>query len=415
MDRTGIIVITICAILLGVWFYQSKKYDDYLARQKAAQQAPAAAATASSTPSEPGFSFSTNAPEHTITLTNRYARYTFTSRGGGIKSVELLGYPQTISPRWKKAASTNTLVALNAGAPMPILSILGDPSFVGDGDFSLTPMDDGVEAEKPLPDGLVLTKDFHLSSNYLVNVDVTLKNDSGKPILLSAQDWIVGTATPMDVDDFNFPTYGGVMWCDGNTYYPCPPGYFATNTSFLGIIPRTPKTDFSAGTNNVIWGATYNQFFVLLAMPAVNQPAQQFIARPVDLAVTNVQSSAAWTGVQAALLYPAQTLAANQVVQRQIILYAGPKKFQTLEKIGDQLQNRADLAMNFGKGYAGFWGIGSFFAKVLLLLMNWLHSLLPKISYGWIIVLLTVLLRAFFWPVTAASMRSMKKMQALAP
>ena len=48
--------------------------------------------------------------------------------------------------------------------------------------------------------------------------------------------------------------------------------------------------------------------------------------------------------------------------------------------------------------------------------MNALHDLLPKwVSYGWIIVLLTVLLRRCFWPFTATSMRSMKKMQALAP
>ena len=422
MDRTGIIVISICAILLGVWFYQSQKYDSYLARQKAAQeraiaaqQAAATPAKAGATPATTGLAFSTNAPEQTITLTNRYARYTFTSRGGGIKSVELAGYPQTISPRWKKAASTNMLVTLNAGAPMPILSILGDPGIVGDGDFSLTKINDGVEAEKPLPNGLVLTKDFHLSSNYLVNVDVTIKNDSGKPVSLSEQDWVVGTATPMDMDDFNFLTYGGAMWCNGATYFPVSPGYFATNTSYLGIIPRTPKMEFTAGASNVIWGATYNQFFVLLAMPPVNQPAQQFVAHPVNLTVTNIQSSVPWTGVQAALVYPPQTIAADQVVERQIVIYAGPKEFQTLESIGDRLQNHADLAMNFGKGYYGFWGIGSFFAKVLLLLMNWLHRLLPEMSYGWIIVLLTVLLRAFFWPFTAASMRSAKKMQALAP
>ena len=126
-------------------------------------------------------------------------------------------------------------------------------------------------------------------------------------------------------------------------------------------------------------------------------------------------SSTAWIGVQTALVYPPQTLAAGQAIEHQIVLYAGPKKFQTLAKIGDDLQNHADLAMNFGKGYSGFWGIGSFFAKVLLLLMNWLHSLLPTISYGWIIVLLTTALRAIFWPITAASMRSAKKMQALSP
>jgi YidC/Oxa1 family membrane protein insertase len=417
MDRTGIIVITICAILLGVWFYESNRYESYVAQQKAAQekiiaaqQSPATVSTVPGKTATPGFSFSTNVSERTITLTNKLARYTFTSRGGGIKSVELVGYPETISPRWKGGMSTNTLATLNAGASVPVMAILGDPAFVGDGDFSLTKMDDGIEAEKPLPNGLVVTKDFHLGSNYLVTVDVRFKNDSGKSISLPPQQWVVGTATPMEIDDLNFAAYGGAMWCDGSTYQPFSLSYFSKSTSYLGVIPRTPKTEYEQGNGNVFWGAAYNQYFVLLAMPKVNQPAQQLFAVPVDLATTNN-----WTGIQTALVYPEQTIAPGQVFERQMTLYAGPKKFQLLESIGDQMQNHADLAMNFGKGYSGFWGIGSFFAKVLLLLMNWLHSLLPKISYGWIIVLLTVLLRVFFYPFTAASMRSMKKMQALGP
>jgi YidC/Oxa1 family membrane protein insertase len=423
MDRTGIIVVTICAILLGFWYYDSIKYQKYEAQQQAlsntnvvvTDQSPVVVSDAGSTPPTPGFSISTNAPEKTLTLTNAGARYVFTSRGGGIKSVGLLNYPETISPRWKKNSDTNEVSTLNAGAPVPILTILGDPNLLGEGDFSLTRTDNGVEAEKPLPDGLVLTKDFHLSSNYLVKVDVSFKNDSGKPLALAPQEWVVGTATPMDVDDLNFSTYGGAMWYNAQSQQLCPPSYFATNTSVLGIFSRTPKTEYRMGSGNVIWAAAYNQFFVLLAMPKLNDPAQQIVARPVALSAKNDPNSIGGTGVQTALVYPAQTLAAGQVLQREITLYAGPKKFQTLEKIGDELQNRADLAMNFGTGFAGFWGIGSFFAKVLLLAMNGLHSLLPAISYGWIIVLLTVLLRAFFWPFTAASMRSMKKMQALAP
>ena len=46
--------------------------------------------------------------------------------------------------------------------------------------------------------------------------------------------------------------------------------------------------------------------------------------------------------------------------------------------------------------------------------MNWLHDV-TNMGYGWAIVVITILLRAVFWPLTAASMRSMKKMQALAP
>jgi YidC/Oxa1 family membrane protein insertase len=46
--------------------------------------------------------------------------------------------------------------------------------------------------------------------------------------------------------------------------------------------------------------------------------------------------------------------------------------------------------------------------------MNWLHDV-TKMGYGWAIVTITVMLRVVFWPLTAASTRSMKRMQALAP
>ena len=421
MDRTGIIVVTICAILLGLWFYESNKYDTYLRQQQAlqtnavvSQSSPGAVPAATLASSAPAFSASTNAPEKSITLTNALAIYTFTSHGGGIKSIALRGFPETISPRWKQGADTNALASLNTGAPVPILAILGDPSLVGDGDFSLTKTDHGVEAEKPLPNGLVLVKDFHLDSNYLVNVTVTLKNESGKPIALPSQQWVVGTATPMDVDDLNFFTYSGAMWYDGNSYQLCTESYFNKSTSYFGIIPRTPKTQYTAGNGNVFWGAAYNQYFVVIAMPRDNQPAQQILAYPVDLAETN-NNGIPWTGVQTALVYPAQTLPPGQVFQREIVLYAGPKELRSLEKIGAQFQNRAELVWNLGTGFATFWGVGSFFAKLLLWIMNGLHDLLPTLSYGWIIVLLTVLLRIVFWPLLAASIRSAKKMQALAP
>ena len=62
-------------------------------------------------------------------------------------------------------------------------------------------------------------------------------------------------------------------------------------------------------------------------------------------------------------------------------------------------------------GFGGFFG---FCAKPLLLAMNWLHDV-TRLGYGWVIVLITFLLRGIFWPLMAASTRSMKRMQALAP
>jgi YidC/Oxa1 family membrane protein insertase len=96
------------------------------------------------------------------------------------------------------------------------------------------------------------------------------------------------------------------------------------------------------------------------------------------------------------------------------VLFAGPKEYRTLARVGAELQNHADLVMNFGTGFASFWGIGTFFAKFLLSGMNALHDL-TKLGYGWTIVLITILLRGIFWPLMAASTRSMKRMQALKP
>jgi YidC/Oxa1 family membrane protein insertase len=62
-------------------------------------------------------------------------------------------------------------------------------------------------------------------------------------------------------------------------------------------------------------------------------------------------------------------------------------------------------------GYSGFFG---FFAKALLLTMNWVHNTLG-VAYGWAIIVITVAIKVIFWPLTQASTRSMKRMQALQP
>jgi len=413
MDRTGIIVVTICIILLGFWFIAEQKYSSPMPRQQTATNAVAAPKpevenpiAASPVPGmAPGFLFDTNVPEELKVITNTHARYTFTSRGGGLKSVELLDFPETVSPRWKREAAANGVATLNTHAAVPVLAILGAPDLIGDGNFTLTGTDDGIRAEKSFANGLRIVKEFHAGSNYLVNATVRLGNTSGKSISLPAQEWVVGTATPMGPDDNG--TAEGIMWYNGAKVQQISLSYFSTSTTFLFFFSRTPKTEYLAGANNVVWAAAHNQFFALIAMLNTNQPAQQVVARPVNLPLEPMPGAPSPEGIQTALVYPAQTLGTNQVVERQIVFFAGPKEYRTLARIGEEFQNHADLVMNFG----GFWG---FFAKALLLGMNWLHDI-TRLGYGWVIVLFTVLLRAIFWPLTAASTRSMKKMQALAP
>ena len=140
------------------------------------------------------------------------------------------------------------------------MAVVGDPSLVGDGNFVLTSTGTGVHAEKVFPNGLILSKDFELSSNYLVNASVTWRNPTEQAVTLPTQQLVVGTATPMDADDVN-PLWGA-MWYDGANYLANPVMYFNTNTTtFFGMWHRTPTLDYDAGNSNVLWAAVYNQYF----------------------------------------------------------------------------------------------------------------------------------------------------------
>jgi len=424
MDRLGIIVVSICVLLLGVWFYEEQQYAKQYAQQQALHPTPPpATGTGPATGANPALAgsaslpavvipFDTNLPEQTLVLTNATARYVFTSRGGGLKTVALLQFPQSTSARYKQKSGTDALATLNSHTEIPVLAILGDAGLVGDGNFTLTrTATGGVQAEKSLADGLRIIKTFQLSSNFLVNATVRLENRTDQPMKLPVQEWVVGTATPMDVDDNG--QVEGAMWYDGNGIQDCAPAWFSG--SGFGCMRGSPRSEYLVGSNNVYWAAIHNQFFTLIAMPPTNLPAQQIVARPISLPWLATDPLAVPPlGVETALVYPGQTIAANAGVERTLTLYAGPKEYRGLARIGEDFQNHADLVMNFGTGFSSFFGIGTFFAKALLLSMNWIHDV-TTLGYGWAIVLITVILRAMFWPLTAASTRSMKRMQALAP
>jgi YidC/Oxa1 family membrane protein insertase len=203
----------------------------------------------------------------------------------------------------------------------------------------------------------------------------------------------------------------GIMWFNGEKVSDTMGASYFSSRGF-GCMPRVPPVEFRAGQSNVVWAAIHNQFFALAAMP--QDPAQEVVARRVILPRPTGEEAALIatnapppSGYETALAYPAATLAPGEAVQRQVLLFAGPKEYRTLAGIATRLNNRIDGIMGFGP----FWG---FFSKGLLLAMNGLHGAL-RISYGWTIVAITFIIKGVFWPLTAASTRSMKRMQALQP
>lgn len=421
MDRKSILIIVACFALYLVMVQVSNKIFppkpvSHGATNEvvtATNQNAVAPAPTSATP-EPfappvQVAVSTNISERLLVLTNDDARYTFTSRGGGLKQVDLLNYPQTVSRSRLTAATNRGVVTLNEDSPVPALAILGGPTVQGDDEFSLTRMPEGVRAEKTLTNGLRIVKDFRLTNNFLVMASVKLENLSTQMLALPSQEWAVGTATPMNAQDNGMITVG-TMWFDGSGKDDKTDAWFENRT--LGCIRGTPRWEFIGGATNVVWAAAHNQFFVLAAIP--HEPAEQLVVRKIALPppseeeITNdIHTVRQPFGFETSLVYPALTLTATQTVERSISIYAGPKEYKTLARVAGQFNNNFDLVMGFGK-------ISGIFSKGLLLSMNFLHSAL-KIPYGWAIVVITIIIKVLFWPLTQASTRSMKRMQVLQP
>jgi YidC/Oxa1 family membrane protein insertase len=363
-------------------------------------EAPAPARAAS-------FVANTNVQEELLYLTNAFARYAFTSRGGGLKQVELLRYPEAVVTRGenKSTAATNRVATLNSFTLAPTLALLDGETVQGDGVFTLTPTNNGVRAEKSLTNGLTLVKEFELSTNYLILVNVKLENRSDQPLALPAQHWFVGTATPMSVQDDGSAV--GVMWFNGSKSQEAGAAFFSTS-GFM-CMPRVPPAEYKGGSNDVAWAAVHNQYFALAVMP--HDPATEVVVRKINLPPPSEQELMYRTvrqpaGYEAALVYPGLALAPHEAKARSLAIYAGPKEYRTLATISSALNNNIDAIMGFG-----FWG---FFSKALLLGMNWLHAAL-RLPYGWAIVAITIIIKVVFWPLTQASTRSAKRMQALQP
>lgn len=421
MDRKSVVILIISFVLLMLWFpLVNKLYPPGPPPQRSGTNAVTSTTAPGPTPAPPlppraeitplttGVLPVANGPETTLTLESKVARFVVTSHGGGLKRVELTGFPDAVGCSKKNQNATN-FAALNGDAPVPAFALLGAASLQDAAPFKLTKTGDTIRAEKQFTNGLVLVKEFQLNAtNYLLNATVRLENRTRTPLALPAHELVIGTATPIGPHDD--ATKMGLMWFNGAKTEITRETHFANST--LGCIPGTPRREYSspAGTN-YLWAAVFNQFYTIIAMP--RQPASQVIAHRIELPAPSRETLAQDPktvaqpfGYQTAFAYAATVLAPGAQLEHQFTVFTGPKEYHNLARIGSDFGNGIDLVMEFD----GFFG---FFAKALLLCMNALHTF--GLSYGLAIIAITVIIKLTFWPLTNHSTRSMKRMSALQP
>ena len=423
MDRKSVIVLLVSFLLIIGWFELVKVLYPPPPPRPVAKGTNAIAGAGNQAASKPA---GTNLPvptlsapapgatqwsapqaeEQLVTFETAEVKYTFTSHGGGLKLAELKRFPKIVGNR--KVTDPARVVTLNTKAPVAAMTLLGGDAVQGDGLFALAKTQQGVRAEKLLPTGLRIVKEFTPGTNYLVQVSVWLENTRGEPIGLPEQQWVFATATPINPLDKG--PLMKVSWFGAGKSDSVAETYFENAT--LGCFPGTRRSEHTA-EGTFAWAAAQNQFFTMAVVP--KQPAEKLVTRRVSLAAHDSadvpegdKAFATPFGFQSALVYPGKVLqpGGTNAVHREFTLYVGPKEYQRLAKLGVQMGNELDLIMDYG----GFFG---FFAKALLLSMNGLHSF--GLSYAWCIIAITVIIKLLFWPLTAISTRSMKRMSELQP
>jgi YidC/Oxa1 family membrane protein insertase len=139
------------------------------------------------------------------------------------------------------------------------------------------------------------------------------------------------------------------------------------------------------------WAGYENNYFIQALIP-MDQSGFQLAPRVLDEA----------TGLMRAVyLTDAFQLDPGQEKTFVLRLYLGPKDLGALKEAGHQLSNALD------------YGWFDFLAKPLLYALKWFYKYTH--NYGVAIILITVIIKIIFWPLTHKSYKSMQGMKKLQP
>ena len=174
-------------------------------------------------------------------------------------------------------------------------------------------------------------------------------------------------------------------------------GYYAPYTGLIALANgKIKKIKFKKKkTNkelkgNLQWVAYQKNYFMCAVIP---EGVGDAVFRGIWDPDTNKQ-----TGL---LLEPAVSISPQSEKQASFTLFLGPRQLTVLKRFGKNL----DKAVDFG------WT--NIIAKPLLYVLRFFYKYIH--NYGVSIILLTILIKILFWPLTHKSYKSMKEMQKLQP
>jgi len=217
---------------------------------------------------------------------------------------------------------------------------------------------------------------FHKGS-YLVDVAYELENTGQQAATTSSYFQLIRDSVALAGSSMFLPTYvGAAVYTDKEKFQ---------KVEFPEI--EKGKTDYPKQANDG-WIGILQHYFVAVWLPK-EKANREYFTRKLD-------GDAYSVGV----ILPEQVVNPGQKVLMGTTLYAGPAQVD-LDKIAPGLGLTVDYGWLTVLSAPLFW--------VMALFHDWTHN------WGIAIILLTVLIKLLFFPLSAASYRSMAKMRVVAP
>ncbi|XLZ69066.1 membrane protein insertase YidC [Massilia sp. SR12] len=348
-----------------------------------------------------------------VTITTDVMRVDINTMGGVIQRLELLQHKGRTDPGWlggcfglfefckPKGGNANEVLFRQEGKH----TYLGETGLVGapglpnhQTPFVAQPgarmLADGdkiqlvLEAEQG---GVKLTKTFTFKKgNYLVDVQHTVTNTSAAPLSpqlymqLKHDGWEPEGSSWMN-PSFIAPT----MYTSDTKYKKYEFKHIEKDAKWLAENPGKDSPADHVKKANDGWIAIAQHFFVSAFVPQDKLPRDIFTKKEGE----NLYS----VGV----VQPLGALAPGATVTNNAKLYTGPQNTDALKQVTEGL----DLVKDYG-----FLAI---VARPMWAAMDAIHSVVG--NWGWTIIAFTVAIKLLFFPLSAASFRSMAKMKLVTP
>lgn len=395
MNKTEKLIVFLLVIGLFASFYYSKPKQGARPQpppQVQQQVAPAAAVQPVASVAQPvaapvveDVAKEPSVPEETVVLENDELKLEVSTWGAVVKRATLKRYAKNVG----ELSEENPALVFDF-ARAPLGAIEGVAGLAANAAYEVK----SASADEVVFANAQATRTYKLGANYQLTLEESFASAGAQTNTLSIGAVAMGASKNdlLSVDSWALDAKGGhvVHHSEGDSPLK---GYLAGSVggcSGPSNVAGLPAVSSAVYPGAQKWVALKNRFFVtaLASSTAANGGFEASVARDMKLPGAYRPESVA-----------AKVCYAELPATRTSVFYVGPKKQSVLWDLGMK-----DV-MEFG-----MW---RWICYPLVRVLNFFNDLIP--SFGVAIILLTILVRLIFWPLTHKSTVGMKKMQELQP